>query len=150
MSDLKLIALDADDLAVLSAHMQDAVLRVGDMAFLGRDRRFAMIANRFDWTTAATTEHGEEPFQRRRAGLRFERVTAAKVQGFDPKRKDQVLALLAIGFEPTSEPEGDITLMFAGGGEVRLRVECIEAEMKDLGAVWAVKSKPEHSDGGAD
>ena len=85
MEDLKLIALDPEDLQVLSCHLQDAVIRVGDMAYLKQEMRFAAIANRFDWERAARDDSGA--YQRRRAGLRFERVKAARIQGFDLKQQ---------------------------------------------------------------
>ena len=145
MADLKLIALDADDLAVISAHLQDAVLRVGDIAYRPREKRFAALANRFDWVEAIK-EGTERPqdLARRQAAVRFERVLNAQVSGIDLKNKATVLSLLAIGFEPSEAPEGNVTLVFAGGGAIRLHVECIEAEMKDLGAAWQASSKPQH------
>lgn len=143
MTDLKLIALDPDDLKVLSCHLQDAVLRVGDMSYQKGDMRFAAIANRFDWEDAAKRNDGK--FQRRRCGLRFERVTGAKTHGIDLSSKDTVLVLLAIGFESGAEPEGAVILHFAGGAAVRLEVECIEAEMRDLGAAWGTHRKPVHA-----
>lgn len=145
MSDLKLIALDAEDLSILAAHLQDAVLRLGDMAYLKADRRFAIVANRFDWGHAATSADQKERFVRRRTGIRFERVTGAQVQGLDLTRKDQVLSLLTLTFEPGDAPQGTITLTFAGGGAVRLAVECIEAALSDLGAAWTTPRKPEHA-----
>jgi hypothetical protein len=143
MEDLKLLALDPEDLKVLSCHLQDAVIRVGDMAYLKGEMRFAAIANRFDWERAAQSR--EQSYQRRRSGVRFERVKAAQVQGIDLKQKDAVLVLLAVTFEPAQEPSGTLTLQFAGGGAVRLQVECIEAELRDLGAAWRTQRKPEHA-----
>ena len=143
MEELKLIALDAEDLRILSCHLQDAVIRVGDMAYLKEGTRFAAIANRFDWEGAVKSKDDE--FQRRRTGLRFERVKSAQVQGIDLKKKDLVLVLLAVAFEPGDEPEGTLILHFAGGGAIRLGVECIEAELRDLGAVWSTQHKPEHA-----
>lgn len=143
MEELKLIALDAEDLRILSCHLQDAVIRVGDMAYLKEGMRFAAIANRFDWEGAVKSKDDE--FQRRRTGLRFERVKSAQVQGIDLKKKDVVLVLLAVAFEPGDEPEGTLILHFAGGGAIRLGVECIEAELRDLGAVWSTQHKPEHA-----
>jgi hypothetical protein len=142
MQDLKLIALDPEDLKVLSCHLQDAVIRVGDMAYLKDDMRFAAIANRFDWEQAARIN--DATYRRRRSGLRFERVKTAKVQGIDLKHKDTVLELLALTFEPGEEPSGVLTLLFSGGGAIRLEVECIEAELRDLGAQWRTRVKPEH------
>jgi Protein of unknown function (DUF2948) len=147
MSELKLIALDAEDLSVLSAHLQDAVLRIADVAFLPREKRFAAIANRFDWLTAVAGEMGSGgTYARRRAAMRFERVLGARLQGIDLANKNAVLDLLAISFEPAEVPEGHITLHFADGAAIRLHVECIEAELKDLGPVWQAKSKPQHPD----
>jgi len=143
MPDLKLIALDPEDLRVISCHLQDAVVRVGDMAFLKQEMRFAALANRFDWERADAGADGG--YERRRSGLRFERVQAARVQGLDLQQKDQALALLAVTFEPAEEPSGAIVLHFAGGAAVRLDVECIEAELRDLGAAWRAQSKPTHA-----
>ena len=145
MAELKLIAFDADDLSVLSAHLQDAVLKVGDIAYLPRERRFAAIGNRFDWADALEPPNGKaNAYARRRTALRFERVLGAQVQGLDLARKEQVVSLLAIGFEPMEAPEGKVTLHFADGVAIRLHVECIEAELKDLGPVWSVASMPAH------
>lgn len=149
MADLKLLAFDADDLAVVSAHLQDAVLQVADMAYLPKERRFAAIANRFDWA-AATGAHGDKPaLERRRTALRFERVLGARLQGIDLKAKRQVLSLLAVQFEEQDTPGGFITLIFAGGGAIRLTVECIECELRDLGAAWAARGQPVHPDKGS-
>lgn len=153
MPDLKLAAFDAEDLRILSAHLQDAVLRVADLAYLPREKRFAAILNRFDWLTAVgevgASEVGtpKQPFERRRAGLRFERVLDAKLSHLDLTAKDQCLALLAVDFAQAEEPPGGfVTLHFAGGPAIRLTVECIEAELRDLGAAWATRSKPCHPD----
>ncbi|HEX9881998.1 MAG TPA: DUF2948 family protein [Hyphomicrobium sp.] len=142
MEDLKLIALDPEDLNVLSCHLQDAVIRVGDMAYMKMEMRFAAIANRFDWQQAAQID--DATFRRRRAGLRFERVKSAKLHGIDLRQKDAALELLAVTFEPGEEPSGVLTLFFAGGGAIRLEVECIEAELRDLGAAWRTRTKPDH------
>lgn len=141
MSDLKLIALDADDLPIVAAHLQDAVLRVEDMAYVKPERRFALVVNRFDWSQASEADR----FVRKRAGVRIEHVTGAQVQGLDLTRKDQVLSLLTLTFEPGEPPQGSLTLTFAGGGAVRLEVECIEAALTDLGAAWATARRPEHA-----
>jgi Protein of unknown function (DUF2948) len=146
MSELKLIAMDAEDLSVLSTHLQDAVLRIADIAYLPREKRFAAIANRFDWLTAGDGKAGGGTYARRRAAMRFERVLSAQLQGIDLANKSAVLALLAISFDSAEVPEGHVTLHFAEGAAIRLHVECIEAELKDLGPVWQAKSKPQHPD----
>jgi hypothetical protein len=144
MVELKLQALDGEDLAVVSAHCQDAVVRVADLAFQHRERRFVLVCNRFDWTTADRAK-GRQGFERRRAGLRFERVRRAQLTGFDVSQGDTVLVLLAIAFEPLDAPGGRITLQFAAGAAIRLDVDYIEAELKDLGAAWSTGQKPDHA-----
>ena len=144
---LKLIALDTEDLDVVSAHLQDAVINVGEMAYLKRERRFAAIANRFDWSEALSPSRSARgPFTRRRSGLRIEQVLGAQLTGIDLADKRQALSVLAVRFEPTTAPEGYLTIACAGNAAIRLHVECLEAELKDLGAAWATKSKPEHPD----
>jgi hypothetical protein len=145
MPDLKLIAFDAEDLSVIAAHLQDAVLRVEDMAYIKGERRFAIVANRFDWSQAAKAGGKGDRFVRRRTGVRIEHVTGAKVQGLDLAKTDQVLSLLTLTFEPREAPQGAVTLTFAGGGAVRLEVECVEAALTDLGAAWGTPHKPEHA-----
>jgi len=140
MSDLKLLALDHEDLEVISAHTQDAVVRVGDMAFVPEDHRFAFLMNRYAWEAGETRGTG----QRKRAAIHFDRVQDVKVSGIDLDAKDGVLELLTMVFEVSEEPSGKVTLSFAGGGTVKLTVECLEARMQDLGAAWGAKATPEH------
>jgi hypothetical protein len=147
MADLKFQALDTVDLGIVSAQVQDAIVRVSDLAFIPRERRFALVANRFDWL-AATEGKNKKSWERRASGLRFEAVKRAQLSGFDPKATDGVLVLLAIEFAPTDAPAGWITLQFAAGAAIRLEVEYIEAELKDLGAAWATANKPDHPLGG--
>lgn len=141
MPDLKLLALDEDDLSVISAHLQDAVVRTADMAYVKDAKRFAVLANRFDWQEAV--EGQRRPFARRRCGLRFERVLGAKIAGFKPG-EDRVLSLMALSFAAGEAPGGHLTLTFSGNAAIRLEVECIEAELKDLGAAWQTRQKPMH------
>ena len=147
MTDLKLIALDAEDLSVVASHLQDAVVQVGDMAYVKGERRFAAILNRFDWVEALSrTGTSKTPFHRRRAAIRVERVRAARLTGIDLAAKRAVLSLLTIDFAAAApdDPSGTVTLLFAGGGAIQLDVECIEVELRDLGAAWRARAKPEH------
>ena len=141
MTDLKLLALDSEDLDVISATTQDAVVRVADMGFAQADRRFALLMNRYAWEQGVGGKRG----QRRRSALHFDRVTSVKVAGIDTNAREGVLELLDIRFTETDSPSGIVELCFAGGGAVRLAVECLEARMEDLGAAWAAKAKPEHA-----
>lgn len=133
MEQLKLIAFDADDLAVISAHLQNASLKVQDMAYMPGQKRFAAITSRFDWT-CLIDDGGRSVQTRYLSALRLDRVQGAKLTGIDLGRKDEMLTLLAMQFAGKSpdDPEGFITLFFANGGAIRLNVECIEAELRDL------------------
>lgn len=146
MTPLKLIAFDEEDLAVLSSQLQDAVLRVGDMAYLPSQRRFAVLLNRFDWESAAEQQPAGA-FKRCRSALRFERVLGAQLKHVKPAAKDRVLSLLAVSFEPGDAPGGYVTLVFSGDASIRLQVECIEAELKDLGPSWKTRTRPQHPTG---
>lgn len=138
MTDLKLLALDTEDLDVISATTQDACVRVGDMGYARADHRFALLMNRFAW------EVDDKRGQRKRSAMHFDRVTGVKVAGIDINARDGVLELLAIRFEETEAPAGIVLLSFAGGGTVRLEVECLECRLQDLGAAWAARAKPQH------
>lgn len=151
MQPLKLFALDAEDLEVVSAHVQDAVGRVGDMAFLPGQRRFAIILNRFDWSSAnddAGQASRTTTYERRRTALHFERVISAKTKNLPRHDADRVVNLLAVRFEPASDadqaPAGIVELDFSGGATIRLDVECVEARLSDLGPTWATSHRPEH------
>ncbi len=138
---LRLLARDAEDLAVFSAHMQDAIVRAADMAYLPKARRFALAGARFDWLAA---ERGQ--IERCEVGLHFEGVLAAVTTGFDRAAPDVVLNLLSIVFTPGEAPAGEVSLTFSGGAGVRLKVECLDAQLRDLGPRWQTKSRPGHAD----
>jgi Protein of unknown function (DUF2948) len=141
---LKLIALDEEDLEVVSSHLQDAVVRVGEMAYVPSRKRFAAVVNRFNWEKALTGEEEAQANERRRTALRFDRVLGAQLKQLKPSATDRVLSLLAVHFEPKDHPGGFITLTFSGGASIRLQVECIEAELTDLGPAWRTRSRPQH------
>jgi len=141
MDPLKLVALDRDDVEIISTHLQDAVLKVADIRWRPDENRLVLAVNRFDWEGAV--EKGPE-FRRRRAVLRFDRVRNLKCRNVDPKKTDAVLNLLAVEFAATDTPAGVVTLVFSGGAALRLDVECLEAELADLGPVWATAACPSH------
>ena len=142
--ELKLVALDKDDIEVVSAHVQDAVVRVGDIFWQPREHRFVMALNRFDWMTAVDAKpDAKADYRRCRTAMRFERVTACKCRNLDQSNKDARLNLLAVEFAESDAPAGVITLTFSGGGVIRLDVECLEAELADLGEVATVAICPE-------
>ena len=141
---LQLLAFDADDLQVLSAHMQDALIRSGDMAFQPQARRFALVGSRFNWLAGDGRRH-----ERRLTGMHFDHVVRVQRQGFDPAQNDLMLNLLGIQFDPSETPEqapaGSLVLTFSGGASVRLEVECLEASMLDMNPRWPTRRKPGHA-----
>ncbi|SFM73295.1 DUF2948 family protein [Methylobacterium pseudosasicola] len=136
MELLKLAALDTEDLTVISAHLQDAILRPEDLTYLAGEQRFLMVVRRFDWTP-------DVPPRRRLAGVHVERVLRVKTRGLAPGYA-MPMSLLALTFEATDPPSGHIDMVFSGGAALRLEVECIEVRMKDLGPVWEAVARPGH------
>ncbi|RUM17442.1 DUF2948 family protein [Rhizobium phaseoli] len=142
MTDLKLVALDDEDLAIISAHMQDSVFKVGDIDWSPREAQFALAANRFVWEGAGRKRRG---FERRRAALVFKRVLAVRSLGIDRTKRDEVLSLLALRFEKKGEgPDGTVELTLSGNASIALDVECIEIQLADIGGAWEAASKPRH------
>ena len=138
---LKLIAEDAADLDIIAAAAQDALLRVGDVSYDKKGRRFAAVINRFRWEQA----DGKGPFERVRSALSFESVLAVKSRKVRMDAPDAVASLLSINFTPDVEPPGgNVRLVFAGGGEIALEVECLDALLMDMGAAWRTPRRPDH------
>lgn len=139
---LKLAALDDEDLQVLSAHVQDAVLTVADIRYMPKENKAVFIMNRFVWDKEADKRSKEH--ERRRSALAISQVTGMKAQNIQQNAKGAVLELLAVTFTPNDAPTGQIQLAFAGGASVLLDVECIEAQLSDLGAAWSTPNLPQH------
>ncbi|NLS74869.1 DUF2948 family protein [Bradyrhizobium brasilense] len=127
---LKLIALDADDLAVISAHVQDAHVQPSDIVWRQDEKRLVVGLNRLDWEQ---TLSGGACSRRLIAALRFDRVLACKSRNIDLEAPDATLELLGIEFYASDPPGGSALLMFGHGGALRLDVECLECELTDLG-----------------
>lgn len=150
MEELKLVALDKDDIEIVSAHVQDALVKTADIWWQPREHRFIMALSRFDWMNAADAQGAKNPglvaadYRRCRTALRFERVKACKCRGLNQSDKHAVLNLLAVEFAGGDSPAGTVTLTFSGGGAIRLEVECLEAELVDLGEVFTAALCPDH------
>jgi hypothetical protein len=142
MDQLKLVALDEEDLHIVSAHVQDAVMKVGDLEFAAAARLFIMPMYRFAWETAASARKPQP--ERRNSVLHFGRVLSVRLSGISRNKPDDVLSLLAITFAASDAPAGAVDLFFSGGGAIRLEVECIEARLADLGGAWEASSLPVH------
>ncbi len=138
---LKLMAEDAADLEIIGAAAQDALLRMGDITIDRKQRRFTAMISRFRWETADSGQN----FERIRAAISFEGVLGVKSRRGRPDMADGLASILSIGFTPDEEPPGGVVrLMLAGGGEIALEVECLDAVLLDLGEAWRTPRKPDH------
>lgn len=138
---LRLLAEDAEDLKVVSAAVQDAVAKVADLSFEPGPRKFTLGLNRFCW------ERGAKAQVRVRTALQFSGVMAVKAKGVTMGDPEAVIALLAIEFEGAGEiedPSGAVHLKLAGGGDIRLEVECIDVALADVSEPWAAVRAPRH------
>ncbi len=139
---LTLAAEDTEDLEIISARLQDAVAKVKDLVYLPKSQRFAALFNRFRWEENQDT--------RVRSGLTFAHVQSVKAQNLRREAPEAVVSLLAIRFTATGgpngeeDPSGEVELVFAGGGAIRLKVEYIEAELTDISGEWAALGRPAH------
>jgi hypothetical protein len=137
---LKLVALDREGLGVISAHIQDTCVKRVDMTWLPGQRRFLVAGMRYDWVGAKTG-----PEERVSSVLRFDRVLKVSHLGLTEIDSDATLNLLGMTFEKTDPPAGIIILAFADGALVRLDVECIEVELRDMGHRVPAKACPGHA-----
>ena len=134
---LKLRAEDAEDVSVISAVLQDALVTVSEMAWLPEERRFVLVANRFRWEP--TDGAPRRDFERTLSGLRLDGVTGVQRRGFSPRETERILVLLAIRAE-----EGALMFEFAGGAAIRVEVEHILCHLDDLGEPWPTRWRPRH------
>ena len=139
---LTLAAQDSEDLEIISARLQDAVAKVGDLKYLPKARRFAGVFNRFQW------ENGKPGNLRVRSGLHFDGVLSVKSKNIKLGAPGAVLSLLAIRFTPKGEgdPSGTVELTFSGGGVMQLDVECLDAALADMTGPWAARGRPAHEE----
>lgn len=135
-AQLKLLAEDADDIAVISAALQDAVAKIGDITFEPKARLLTVSFNRFRWES--------EGRQRVRTALQIAGVLSLQSRRLRRDRRGAVVELLAITFEPGEAPGGVITLSFAGDADLRAEVECIDAVLADISSPWPTPRKPAH------
>jgi hypothetical protein len=135
---LKLVALESEGLAVISAHVQDSCVAFADLTWLPRQKRFVCGAMRYDWAAAKSGRH-ERVF----AALRFDRVMKVSQLGF--AERDKPRRLLAVRFEKVDAPSGMVILTFADGAAIRLDVECLEGELSDIGPRKSAEACAGHS-----
>ncbi|MBU3974422.1 MAG: DUF2948 family protein [Alphaproteobacteria bacterium] len=137
---LRLLAEDADDLHIISAALQDAILRPVDIVWEPSWRRVTLKLSRFCWECGGT---------RVMAAMQFGDVIAVKSRRL-PRLPESALELLAMEFAPDEAPGGRVILMFAGGGDLRIDVECLDAVLTDLSERWPARLAPTHQDPAAD
>lgn len=134
---LRLLAEDAEDLKVISAALQDAIAKMGDIHYQAKGRSLTVVFNRYRW---------EKPGERVRSALQLGSVQAVQARNLRRSPKSAVIALLSIGFEPGEAPGGAITLNFAGGGDLRCEVECLEVVLADVSSPWPTPRAPSHGE----
>ena len=139
--NLKLLALNDDDLKVLSAHLQDSVVLVKDIIFLKKSRTFLMMVNRFMWEDVERGIFREN--KRIRSAVKFENVLEVKSRNINQKKKDKILELLSIDSEIKNNKK-ELLITFAGNNEIILIVEEINILLDDVGLPWKVKHVPKH------
>lgn len=131
---LRLLAEDADDLQIISAALQDAILRPIDIVWEKQARTLTIAFSRFCWECGGT---------RVMSAMQFGDVLAVKSRRL-PRNPDASLELLALDFLPTEAPSGKVILMFAGGGDLRIDVECLDAVVTDISERWPARVAPTH------
>jgi hypothetical protein len=140
-ASLKLLAEDAADLEIIAAAAQDALVSMGEVNFDAKARRFTAIVNRFRWETARS----EGPYERVRAAISFESVLSVKSRKLRRDAPEALASILELQFAPAADPPGgQVRLMLAGGGEILLDVECLDALLMDFGPSWSTPRRPDH------
>jgi hypothetical protein len=140
MAPLKLLVEDADDLAIVSAALQDAVLRVGDIQYEPGPRQLTLALNRYRW------EAGKPKGERVRTAVQFGGVLKVSSRNLRRDAPDAILSLLAVQFEAGEAPGGSVLLIFSGGGDLRMEVECLDAALSDIGEPWTARAAPVHEE----
>jgi hypothetical protein len=137
---LKLLAQDADDLAVVSAALQDAVAKIGDIRWDASARTLTLACNRFRW------ESGARKGERIRSALQLGDVTGVQARKLRRDAKGAVVELLSVAFEPGEAPGGAVLLTFAGGGDLKVTVDCLDVILADVSEPWSTPRKPGHAE----
>ena len=145
---LNIGALDSEDLTVISAMVQDAVLPIGEISWKANQRRLALLINRFRWEDKTNAERQGRPVERVQSLLVFDTVLSVASQGLDRSQKDLVLSVLSITMENAENGDCYLTVTLAGDGVLRIRVEAVEVHLRDVTRPYAAPSRksPHHPD----
>ena len=136
---LRLLAEDVEDIQIISAALQDAVGHVGDIHYEREGRRLTLVFNRFLWERKGAAAGG-----RVRSALQFGGVLSVKARKLKREPKDAVVELLAVDFQPSEAPAGTVILSFAGGADLAVEVECLDAVLADVSQPWPTRRSPSH------
>jgi hypothetical protein len=139
-ASLKLLAQDAEDLAVISAALQDAVAKIGDIRWDASARTLTLACNRFRW------ESGAKKGERIRSALQLGDVSGVQARKLRRDAKGAVVELLSVAFEPGEAPGGAVLLTFAGGGDLKVNVDCLDVILADVSQAWSTPRRPGHAD----
>lgn len=131
-ASLAIRAEDADDLRILAALVQDAVLTVGDMAHDGRARRFSLLLTRLRWEDAEAARQEQRPFERVRSLLVISDALRVRHDGIDRSDPGTVMSLLDVGWAAGEDGTGTVTLTFAGDGTIAIEAECLSVDLRDV------------------
>lgn len=143
---LRLLAQDADDLAVISAALQDAVAKIGDIHWDAHGRTLTLACNRFRWEVAGKKPKRGVENERVRSALQLGDVTGVQARNLRRDAKAAIVELLAVTFEPGDAPGGTVMLTFAGGGDLRVGVDCLDVVLADVSEPWSTPRRPGHAD----
>lgn len=148
-AELRLRAEDAEDLAVISACLQDALVSVRDLAYDRDARVFVLVANRFRWEAAGAGQAAGRVFERTLCAVAFDEIDGVVYRGFHRSEEDRILSLLAIrlvdgGGSVSSSTGAAIDLEFAGGATLRLTAAAVRCRVRDFGEPWPTVWQPGH------
>ncbi|MEC3862047.1 DUF2948 family protein [Mesobacterium sp. TK19101] len=143
---LNLGAEDTEDLQVISALVQDAVLPVTEIRWQRSQRRLALLINRLRWEDVDAAQRRGRPVERVQALLVVSEVLSVASQGIDRRDRDTVLSLLSVDFEPGEDGTGHIVLTLAGDGAIRASVEALDVSLRDVTRPYVAPSGklPDH------
>ena len=142
VKNLKLIAKTEEDIKVVSAHLQDSILSVTDIANLKKNKIFLMQLNRFMWEDVEKGVFRKN--KRIRTVLKFENVLKVFSKNINQKKKDNFLDFLAIETIKMPDNNYEMKITFAGDSIIRIITEVIEVTLDDQGEAWDTKNKPKH------
>jgi len=137
---LRLRAETPEDLGVISALMQDAVGKVGEISWLSNRRQLVLLLNRFRWEDQSRAERDDRPYERVQSALTISSALGVRARGLSPEERQTIYSLLSISFAPGSDADGTLSLIVAGDGEIAVEVECLDVTLADLTRPWQAKS----------